>query len=398
MAGDHSFLKSINRMALVRLVKDQPGLSRVDLAHRTGLTKTTVGLLVQELVAEGWLRERAPAVSQAAGRRPTPLTLATERFGLIGAELGVDYLNVVACDLQGELLHARMRPFRHRDVGRSVRSLSALVARARDELLARRRRPLGLGVGVPGAVGARDGLLRRLLEASLARAGWRGLEVAVLNEAKAAALSEHVFGAGHHGGPLVYLSLGIGLGAGVILRDRLYLGHDGLAGEVGHTILQRAGPRCACGRRGCAETFISQRAVSRSATGGGGPVLSIAELGARLARRDPATRRAVARAGAYLGILIQNLRNTFDPAVVVLGGPLSQLGAALLEPAVAGMQATAGRYDHDVLSVRLCRFGVNACALGAAGSVFQRRLHPYDGGEVDLGPYGAPDAAGAARP
>jgi predicted NBD/HSP70 family sugar kinase len=165
--------------------------------------------------------------------------------------------------------------------------------------------------------------------------------------------------------------MGIGLGAGVVLRDRLYLGQGGLAGEVGHTILQRGGPRCSCGRRGCAEAFVSQRAVSRCVTGRDEPVLAIEDLARRVARRDPAAVRGATQAGEFLGILLQNVCNTFDPAVVVLGGPLCQLGDLFVKRALRAMGANAGRHDDQRASVRLCRFGIDACAVGAAASVFQ---------------------------
>jgi len=387
MTGDQSLLKRINRMALVRLVKAEPGLSRVDLAVRTGLTKTTVGMLVQELIDEGWLHQNAPARGQGVGRRPSPLTLDPDHIGLLGAEVGVDYLNVVACNLQGELFQSRLVPYKHREVGRSLKTLSAMVASTHAALVAGGRRVLGLGVAVPGMVDVQGGVLRfapnigwhgvgiqSLLATRLAEAGCGRLEVAVINDAKAAALSEYVFGAEHHSGPLIYLAIGVGLGGGIVLSDRLYLGQDGIAGEVGHTILQRGGPLCACGRRGCAETFVSQRAVSREVTGRDNPVLSIQALLERLAAGDRATQRAARRAGEYLGILLQNLANGFNPAVMVLGGPLVQLGDPLVKSALASMEAHAGRYDFHRHSVRLCRFGIDASALGAAGSVFQRYL------------------------
>ncbi len=166
----------------------------------------------------------------------------------------------------------------------------------------------------------------------------------------------------------------MGLGGGIVLFDRLYEGYDGLAGEVGHTILARRGPRCACGRQGCAETFVSQRAVSRELTGQAGSILSIEELAARLRRRDPATLRAVRRAGVHLGVLMLNLVSTVDPQVIVLGGPLCQLGDALVRPALDALGEAAG--DAQLaLRVRRCRFGLDACAMGAAGSIFQAALN-----------------------
>jgi predicted NBD/HSP70 family sugar kinase len=395
MTGDQSLLKRINRMALVRLVKAEPGLSRVDLANRTGLTKTTVGMLVQELIDEGWLHQNAPAEGQGVGRRPLPLTLDRERIGLMGAEIGVDYLNVVACNLQGELFESKCIPYQHRDVTRSLKTLASMLSRAHADLVEAGRRVLGVGVGVPGMVDLKDGMLRiapnigwhgvriePMLTERLAEAGCAGLPIIVSNDAKAAALSEYVFGAEHHTGPLIYLAMGIGLGGGIILSDRVYLGHDGIAGEVGHTILQRGGPRCSCGRQGCAGTFISQRAVSREMTGKDRPVLSIEEIRQALAAGDKAAVRAARKAGEYLGVLLQNLANSYNPAVIVLGGPLVQLGDPLIKPALASMEGNAGKYDFHRQSVRLCRFGIDACALGAAGGVFQRALYSV---EANLG-------------
>ncbi|HEY5675826.1 MAG TPA: ROK family transcriptional regulator, partial [Myxococcales bacterium] len=398
MTGNQSLLKRINRTALLRLVKAEPGLSRVELAHRTGLTKAAVGLLVQELIDEGWLCQSEPSAAQGVGRRPGPLALDGRRVGLLGAEVGVDYLDAVACDLQGERLWSRRVRYPPRDVGRTVRRLGALVASAQAALRAEGRRALGLGVGVPGAVDARDGTLRFApnlgwhdvellpqLRAALPAAGCGELPVQLLNEANAAALSEYVFGEAPPAGPLVYLSMGIGLGAGVVLGDRLYLGHGGLAGEVGHTILDRSDPPCACGRRGCAEAFVSQRAVSRSVTGRDHPVLAIEELSARLARREPAAVRGATQAGEYLGILLQNIANSFDPALVVLGGPLCQLGDVFVKRALRAMAAHAGQYDRERPSVQLCRFGVDACAVGAAASVFQDFLTALPGAAAPRG-------------
>jgi predicted NBD/HSP70 family sugar kinase len=400
MAGNQSLLKRINRTALVRLVKAEPGLSRVELAQRTGLTKAAVGLLVQELIDEGWLCQSEPSAGHGVGRRPVPLALDGRGVGLLGAEVGVDYLNAVACDLHGDRVWSRRIPSRAHDLASTVRRLADLIGKAHAALRAEGRRALGLGVGVPGVVDVRDGVLRFApnlgwhdvelvprLRAALRAEGCGQLPLQLLNEANAAALSEYVFGEAPPTGPLVYLSMGIGLGAGVVLGDRLYLGHDGLAGELGHTILDRQGPPCACGRRGCAETFVSQRAVSRSVTGRDHPILAMEELTRRLARREPAAVRGATEAGEYLGILLQNIGHSFNPAVVVLGGPLCQLGDVFVKRALRAMTAHAGQYDRHRPAVQLCRFGVDACAIGAAASVFQDFLTAVQGdGGATRGP------------
>jgi predicted NBD/HSP70 family sugar kinase len=388
MSGDQGLLKRINRMAIVRYVKARPGIARGDLAELTGLADSTVSVLVKELIDEGWLRADAIAESRGAGRRPQVLTIDTGRLALLGAEVGVDYLAVAACNVQGEILCSRTVDYRHDGVERSVRDTSALVAEARAQVVAAGRRPLGVGVGLPGMV-ALDGTLRLApnigwrdvamapLFAEAFQAGGCGeLPVFVLNDANAGALSEHVFGGADATGSLVFLSLGQGIGAGIILDTGLHLGSEGLAGEVGHSVVEPGGLRCSCGRRGCVETRLSQRAISRMVTGQDEPVLSADELVARAERGDEATVRAVRAAGEHLGLLVHNLLVSYDPAVVVVGGPLSRL-AGLVETALDAVRRLAGDSPYHQAAVRTCRFGIDAGVVGAAASVLDHLLHPF---------------------
>jgi predicted NBD/HSP70 family sugar kinase len=274
---------------------------------------------------------------------------------------------------------------RHGPVEDSVRDLAALIVEARGAMAARRRRLLGIGVGVPGmvtgegllrfapAIGWRDAAVGQLLSAALREARCGDLPVSVLNDANAAALSEYVFGAAPAVSSLVFLVLGYGVGAGIVVHDRLYLGHDGLAGEVGHTIVQPGGLPCACGRRGCAETLLSQKAVSRLATGRDEPILHIGELVDRLARRDEALTRGAREYGGLLGLLVHNLVVLLNPEVVILGGPLSRLDV-LVDGARARLAELAGQHPYQRVVVRTCPLGLNATAVGAAGSVLNKLL------------------------
>jgi predicted NBD/HSP70 family sugar kinase len=385
MAGDQSLLKRLNRMSIVRHVKARPGVARGELAELTGLAESTVSVLAKELIAEGWLRATDSSAGGAVGRRPKLLALDPDRIAILGAEMGVDYLNVVACSLRGEVLFSRMIDYQHGEVARSVGDLAALIVEARAAMLSRKRRLLGVGVGVPGMVTS-DGLLRfapaigwrdvpvgGLVGAALREAGCVDLPVSVLNDANAAALSEYVFGASTSVSSLVFLILGFGVGAGIVLHDRLYLGHAGVAGEVGHTILDPDGLLCACGRRGCAETLLSQAAVSKLATGLDQPILHIGELEHRLARRDEPLTRGTREAGELLGLVVHNLVVTINPEVVILGGPLSRLDV-LVEVALQRLASLAGKRPYHHTQVRVCRLGLNATAVGAAGSVLNTLL------------------------
>ncbi|MBI5067295.1 MAG: ROK family transcriptional regulator [Deltaproteobacteria bacterium] len=388
MAGDQSLLRRINRMAIVRHVKSRPGLARGELAELTGLADSTISVLVNGLIEDGWLRASdSPGESRGAGRRPKLLALDPSRLAVVGAELGVDYLAVAACGLEGQILWSREVAYRHGEVERSLADVAALVGAACRNLASTRRRPLGVGLGLPGMVttdhvlriapniGWRDVAVGSLLEGALRAAGVGDLPSSVLNDANAGALGEYVFSAGPAIGSLVYLSAGYGVGAGLIFDDRLHLGHEGLSGEVGHWILQPEGQLCPCGRRGCAETLLSQKAVSRLATGTEDPTLPIAELAARLERGDPAVLAAAREAGAHLGMVLHNLVVTLNPAVLALGGPLSRL-PPFVGTALERLQQLSGRIPYHHSTVRVGQHGNFAGAVGAAAGVLHDLLHP----------------------
>jgi predicted NBD/HSP70 family sugar kinase len=385
--GDQKLLKRINRMALVRLVRSEPASSRSDLADRTGLTKSTVSLLAQELIDEGWLRERLRQATGTLGRRPTPLELDDSRLALVGAELGVDSLTVATTTLTGGLLHCESEPLP--DGGPEVvcRVLVDRLVQAAQRLAAGQRRLLGFGLGVPGAVddradlvrvapnlGWRDVPVRPWLARGLREAGFGAVDLQVQNEADVAALGEFEFGPPTLPEPLIYLSLGVGVGAGIVLNDRLFSGAQGMAGEVGHTLMQRDGPACSCGRHGCAEAFIGLRGIALQC---GDASLGVADIAARLAAGDTATRQAVERAGDYLGVLLQNLWMTFNPARLVLGGPTCDLG----EPFLGAARRSLERYAQDAglapPTVSPALFGREAVAVGAAALVLHHAVRPF---------------------
>jgi predicted NBD/HSP70 family sugar kinase len=391
ITGDQSLLREINRMALVRVVQRVPGSSRAELAKETGLTKSTVSLLVQDLVDEGWLFESDVQATGAIGRRPTPLFLDGNRLAMIGAEVSVDSIVVLTVSLSGEVINGTSEALANTRPTDVIHRLAQLINSLVDQARTDGRNLLGVGVGVPGAVLDRQGMVKlapnlpwrdvaflETLSQELEALGTRGLQIQVQNDYDVAALSEYEFGEAPLPDPLIYLGLGVGVGAGVIVRDRLFLGAEGYAGEVGHSILQVEGPVCSCGRRGCAETFVGQRAISAQINGNAGELLSVETIRHLLERNDAAAMLAVRRAGHYLGVLIQNLWTYFNPGRIVLGGPLCELGAPFLEAA----QSCLGRYAEDcgmsLPEIQLSRFGSRSVAVGAAALVKHARLRPLD--------------------
>ncbi|HEV6965465.1 ROK family transcriptional regulator [Roseateles sp.] len=387
-AGAQQLLKVINRMALVRHLCANPGLSRADLAGAVGLTKSTVSLLVRELVAEGWLVEREVVATGDLGRRPTPLFIDPARLLLLGAEVGIESVRVVATSLTGEVLAFTVANYgASRTAKACIASLAGALLKVRRQLDAGQR-ILGIGVGLPGGVDEARGVLHfapnlgwrdlpfgALLGEKLQGTELAGVPLFLQNEADVAALGEMEFNAAPASDPLLYVSINQGLGAGVIVGDRLLTGSRGFAGEVGHMVLQLNGPRCSCGRRGCAEALIATRAM----LGGSedtAALRSLSEVRAHLVDEDSETLRAVASAGRYLGVLLQNLATAYDPGSIVLGGAVVELGEPFLKPAFDTLNDYAAAANLTPPSVRTSRFGANAVAVGAAALARYRLTRP----------------------
>lgn len=377
-------------MALVRYLCAKPGLSRADLATAVGLTKSTVTMLVRELLAEGWLIEREVIATGDVGRRPTPLFIDPSRLLLMGADVGIDSVRVVATSLTGDVLARVVTSYRTSKSAKArIGSLAAAMLKVRKQLDEREHRIIGIGVGLPGGVDEARGFLhlapnlqwrdvpvgaflaKRLADSTLA-----GIPLYLQNEADVAAIGEMEFNPSQATDPLLYLSINQGVGAGVIVGDHLLTGSRGFAGEVGHIVLQINGPLCSCGRRGCAEALIGMRSMLPLAKQE--LASPIDEIERRLENNDGDTVLAVKKAGSYLGVLLQNVASAYDPGCIVLGGCLVDLGDVFLAPALKTLNDYSAAANLEPPAVRLSRFGADAVAIGAAALARYRLTRPLN--------------------
>ncbi|MHB0777675.1 ROK family protein [Halomonas sp. WWR20] len=379
-AGDLPFLKRLNRSAILNLVRRFPGMTRADIATKAHLTKATVGSGVQKLLEAGWIVEGELQKSNG-GRPGRALHLNDQRHALLGAEVGVHGLRLVACSLTGHVIrHQQLRL-----VPTTPEATAALLAEQLHELISHpdvaHRQCLGLGVAVPGPATPSQPFLR--LAPNL---GWRDVPFLELlrphlpdldglwlmdNEAKAAAFGELYFRTGSVPASLAYVSAGTGIGSGVVENGhtpRVTRGMQGLAGEIGHTILQPGGLYCHCGNRGCAETLVSGWSI-RAALGIGEEESLTEALQAR--QHNPDVEMTLRRAGEALGTLLLNLHHTLNPSEIVLGGSLVQLGAPLLTPALDYFEANQNRLlgTTQRIQLRIMQDSTFVAARGAAAQV-----------------------------
>ena len=379
-------------LVLQHIATGEP-VTRARLAAATGLTKTTVSSLVDDLVSARLVVELGPEARGEIGRPGSALALDPSGYAGIGLEINVDYIAVCLANLVGEVRYLRTRARDNRSqspakvLGRAVRMIGTALARAE----AARLTVAGLGVAVPGPVETDSGLLRLApnlgwvdvpVAAILAdRLAGHDLAVVVDNEANLAALGELWFGGHHDLADFIHVSGEIGVGGGVVLSEELFRGVRGFAGEIGHVVVQPDGPRCRCGARGCLEQVAGQEAILRAAgltgavgTSIGQPGGSVAELLARARAGDPATLRAVESAGRALGIGLSATVNVVDPSTVVLGGLYAALEPWLRGPLLEELSERAITHRWSPVQLLASRLGPDAAVRGAAGVVVKRVL------------------------
>jgi predicted NBD/HSP70 family sugar kinase len=392
ISGDQQLLKEINRMALVCHLCSHPGLSRADLAEVLGLTKSTVSLLTRELIQEGWMVERDMVATGNLGRRPTPLYINPDRLVLVGADLNLNNIRIVATTLTGEILHSEVMAYDDvSDPQRCIHALANGLIVVGQHVSDLGREISGLGVGLPGGVDEANGFLH-----FAPNLGWRGIKVGQIlseqlrdsclenvplffqNDADVAVLGELEFSDQTGLDPLVYVSLNQGVGAGVVVNDRLLTGMNGFAGEIGHSILEIDGPLCSCGRRGCAEAVMGLRhLIARSPfLADQGEAVDFSDSTIQLSSENSALAKSANKAGRYLGALLQNLWVAYDPVRIVIGGSALRLGRHLLDPALDTFKAYASAAQLTPPQIQRSRFGEDAVAVGAAALVRYRLTRP----------------------
>ena len=330
-------------------LRDEGPLSRVQLADRLGVSRTTIAAEVTRLAELGLASEVGRAASRG-GRRSTLVDLAADlRF--VGISIGATGMSVGVTD--GRLSVLGMR---HRDC--DIRQGPEVVlAAALEEVRAVLAevgvdRPLGAGVGVPGPVDFHRGVS----VSPPIMPGWDGYPVrdavarelgcAVVldNDVNVLAVGEQHAGVARAARDFLYVKIGTGIGCGIVVDGELYRGVDGCAGDIGHIRVDDFGPTCACGNTGCLEAFAGGAALARDALSmarsGRSPVLAeilerngevtAADIGLAVSRGDAQAVQLIRDSGHRIGQVLASLVSFFNPGLIVIGGRVTGLGHALL--------------------------------------------------------------------
>jgi len=386
-------MRDRNRALILEEVARHEPITRAQLAFRTGLTKSSVSAIVQELLAARLLTEQGTQRGGDLGRPGTALALAREGLAGLGLEVNVDYLAACVTDLsrRTRVQYVEVGDNRTRDPATVVALLTKLAAAAVAAAETQGLKISDTCVAVPGLVdsdtgrvvnapnlGWTDTPLRDLLDDHVPQGTTK---VVVENQANLAALAELWFGDGAGLGDYVLVSGEIGVGAGIVVDGQIFRGAHGHAGEIGHLTLDADGAACGCGARGCLEVFAGleamlraaglDTAVSTSIGRPGGPVAGLVE---RLAAGDRAALDAVDSAGRGLGMAMASLVKLIDPDTVVLGGIYAALAPWLQEPLQRTLLEGIAMTRSAPPRIAISALGPDAATRGAAGLVTARML------------------------
>lgn len=358
-AINSAVMKQVNRHMILDCIRRRP-ISRAELSDETQLTRASITQIVDSLMQEGLVMESATVDSHRPGRRQTQLTLVKDALCVAGIFCGSRGYEMGLLNLQGKVLWGYSGTYANKDYITLIDEAAEILKSAVENLSPKPQRVYGLGICLPSPVDQRfaDSLRRPgisnkrnnfLAEELHKRLGW---DIYIGNGTNAYALDELYFGIGHQNiENFMVLRVDDIVGAGFVINGNLFMGARGFSPEIGHITLEREGPLCKCGNRGCLELYLAPPHVLKDT-----PFSSWKEVIDRM-DEDPAAMALFENEAATLAFEIMNLANVMDLDKVVITGDLIYGGNRLAE-AINKFMDENFVHRMDTSSV-VCSRGIN---------------------------------------
>jgi predicted NBD/HSP70 family sugar kinase len=377
ITGDQYLVKKINKSIILEKIKHKHPISRAKISEITGLNKGTVSSLVKELIEEEFVHEIGHGKS-SGGRRPM-LLLYNHRGGFaIGVDLNVNYLLIVLTDLSGNVIKEQKIYLSDLSLSFITQKMITAIRQMIDYAPKSRHGIVGIGIGFPGITNQHGTILFaphlkwKNINLKEIIASEFQIPVVAYNESQAGAIGEHLLGAGKGISHLVYVSVGIGIGTGLIFNNQLYKGSSNHAGEMGHLIIETNGKRCRCGNRGCWEGYASEIALLEHAKDlSVYPSLTPEKLHINtfieLADKgDTEVIHLLSQIGEYLGIGLSNIINALNPELIIIGNRFAKAEKWIANPIKQVISHRALPSHLKKVSIRFAKLGLYSTSLGAA--------------------------------
>ncbi len=394
----------VNQVRVLHLLRTRGALSRADIARLTLLTKATASRIIANLQSRNLVREVGVGKLRR-GRRPILYEFNTASAIALGVEVRQEGCRAVVTELDATPLRSYAYALPDTQVSTFIDVLEQIVAAVRQEFP---QQLVGIGIGIPGIFD-----YRRQTVVLAEHLEWADVELVklirertslsayVVNRASAAALGEKWYGAGRGHDDLVFINIGAGIKAGIVIGGELYWGSNGSAGEIGHMTIVPDGPPCLCGKRGCLEALASVNAILdrvrgliragrtealAARFGPAGEALTRPALLLAAEASDPTVLEALLEAATYIGIGVANMINICNPERVILGGLASQAPPIFADTIRRVAQAHAFSISQQATDIVVAELGQDAVAIGAAALLLSDFLQPSQNSRSIAGP------------
>jgi predicted NBD/HSP70 family sugar kinase len=416
--ADLRLMRELNRLLILNGVRVSGPITRVAVAHRTGLSRTTVSSIVDELLTDNLLFEgKTVEAAPTGGRRATLLHFNADAGYVIGVDLGRSHLTLLLTNLAGQIIARHSGPF-DASLGPEI-CLQQVITSLMDFTAEHHigwHQIIGVGLGIPGPMDAAS----RMLVRPPRMPGWDQFDMRTVmerackvpmyfdNDANMGARGESQYGAARNVDNMAYVKVATGIGCGLIVNGDIYRGSSGAAGELGHVTIDDNGPLCDCGNRGCLEVVAGAAAVTLAAARGVYPdssgasdghdghgghdtvdsvgsvatgprrtgPLDVADVVQAALAGDTVAQEAIERAGYHIGIALAGLVNIFNPSLILLDGSMARAGEFLLGPIRQGIARRSLAASSAATRIEMAQLGDNAIALGAVATVIEAAFGP----------------------
>ncbi|MGD0707973.1 MAG: ROK family transcriptional regulator [Anaerolineaceae bacterium] len=374
--GNRDLIRGINRSILLNAIKWQGPISRADLAHLTGLSPATVTSITGNLIREDLVFEKETGDSNG-GRPPILLALNPRGGFVVGVKLMENHAVAALTDLNATVLFKETIEFPDDHLDTVIGSLVDLVNRLISQGVIRKKQLLGVGVGLAGVVDSSQGVLRQSpffgwTDTPLRDLLQTGLHVPVYidNDVNTLTLGEKWLGNELPVDNFIVVTVGRGIGMGIVIDGQIYRGKSGGAGEFGHVVVDPNGPLCDCGKHGCLESYVSDGALLATARKEvGEDIRDFDDLLQRAASGNAKAVQVFTRAGQLLGQEIANLVNILDPKLILISGEGVRMGEIFFSAVKEAVKQNVMPSLLNDTEIRVIPWGDDVWARAAASVV-----------------------------
>jgi predicted NBD/HSP70 family sugar kinase len=372
IAIDHSDIKTNNKKRIINLLSKERELTKLDISRKLDISVPTVTTIVGELKEEGIVEEAGMATS-TGGRKPVIIRFLPDSRYSIGIDLGRDYVRAVLTNLDSKIIEDRIKGLSvitEQEVLIVTKNLIEDLLNSQEDI---ENKLLGVGFSLPGIVDEKELTLKIATNFRLKNISFKELEsyfnlpIFLENEANAGALAESKLGIAKDLNNLIYVSVTEGIGGGILINDDMYKGSDRRAGEIGHMSISKNGRQCNCGRKGCWETYASNRALIRDYNEKSEEkVKSVSEIIQKFGLGEENAVQSVQDYIENLAHGIQNLIFIFNPDYIVLGGEISKYAGIFSQELSNKVFGSNEFYNEGDVSILFSSLGSDSNILGAS--------------------------------